>query len=306
MPGGQKKKISSQVRPSPAESNYQPRCASVIESPHNPLIKRVAKLRDSGARRKAQRFLIDGPREILLALKHGVRLECIFDDHAESSDAAWMGEVYATPAVAALRQRVTTNTLERISYGQRAHWPVAVAVTPRLELSQLRITDRSLILVLDRTEKPGNLGACLRSASACGIDAVILSQPVCELFNPNTIRASRGTVFTLPIAVATASDSLSYCQRSGLPVFAARVDGRRELWDQDFRSGAALVFGSEATGLGDEWAGEDVRSFKIPMHGAADSLNLSISAAVTLYEAFRQRTQALSHSPDAKFDPHSG
>ncbi len=255
----------------------------IIESQHNAKIKRVIGLRDSSSRRRSGRFLIDGVREISLASKHGIELETIFvDENHQAELMAACGE-----SVRNLLQPVTSKVLERISYGQRQSYPVAVGATPELTLAKLTMPPAPLILVLDRTEKPGNLGACLRSASACGVDAVILTQPVCELFNPNTIRASRGTVFTLAIAITACAAVRSICDQQNIQMYAARVDAQHSLWSQSFTSGSAFVFGSEAHGLGSEWEG--IPDFTIPMRGVTDSLNLSISAAITLYEAVRQR-----------------
>ncbi|MCA9133971.1 MAG: hypothetical protein KDA45_12480 [Planctomycetales bacterium] len=252
----------------------------------NPKIKRVVRLREATARRKSHRFLIDGAAEIRLAHRCGIELETVFFDATDSADfspAAW-------PELGPRWQPVAGKVLSRMSYGQREHCPLAVAVTPRMELGRLSLQPGSVLLVLDRTEKPGNLGACLRTAAACGVDAVVLTDPVCELFNPNAIRASRGAIFSLPIAVSNRRELQDLCQRVGIPLLAARVDGSGDLWQQDFRSGAALVFGSEAHGLGAEWQEAVEVAFKIPMRGVTDSLNLSISTAVTLYEVYRQRS----------------
>lgn len=250
-----------------------------IESLQNPRIKHAVHLRQAKTRRKSQEFLIDGAVEIARAIAGGIELKSIYYSNTSQLD----------PSLAANKwlQRVSDPVLAKISYGQQ-NAPVAIAATPQRPLSNLSLRDSSLVLVLDRIEKPGNLGACLRSASACGADAVVLTNPVCELFNPNTIRASRGAVFSLPIAVSTVKEFRTSAATVGLRLIAARVDGEKSLWDCDFRVGSAIVFGSEAEGLGDDWK-DGAGSFQIPMHARVDSLNVSISAAVTLYEAIRQR-----------------
>lgn len=262
----------------------------MITSVHNPRVKQARRLREARARREHGLFLIDGEREIGLALAAGVEIESIFATPVEPSRS---GDPHSQPFQdmgPRILQLVSDEVLTRLSYGERGAAPVAVARQPALGLERLKWSADSLVLVLDRTEKPGNLGACLRSAAACGVDAVVLTQPVCELFNPNTIRASRGTVFTLPIAISTPGEFLSACASLGLSsIYAARVDAQTSLWDCRFAAGTALVFGSEAQGLGDEWQVDSVCPYTIPMTNRADSLNLSISAAVTLYEAVRQR-----------------
>lgn len=252
--------------------------SGTIESLQNPRIKHAVHLRQARTRRNSGEFLIDGAAEISRALAAGIALKTIF----------FSNRLQLSPELAnsALLQAVSGQVLQKISYGNQQA-PVAIADTPQSPISNLKLTSASLVLVLDRTEKPGNLGACLRSASACGVDAVVLTNPVCELFNPNSIRASRGAVFSVPIAIATVSEIRALSDSLGLQLLAARVDGQHTLWNRDFRVGTLVVFGSEAQGLGSDWDGVD--SFQIPMQDRVDSLNVSISAAVTLYEAIRQR-----------------
>lgn len=254
-----------------------------IESLQNPRVKQALRLREAAQRRKLGRFLIDGRREIELAAAAGIELDTVF----VSPDESWQCPAGLGPEI---RQPVASKVLERISYGERQAEPVAVAVTPDFPLSRITWRPPQMLLVLDRTEKPGNLGACLRTAAAAGVGAVVLTDPVCEPWNPNAIRASRGNLFTLPLAVSTRQDFMEFCRQQHLPCWLARVDASsHSLWEQDFTGGGAIVFGNEAEGLGPAWQGPELQSFSIPMRGAPDSLNLSISAAVTLYEALRQR-----------------
>jgi TrmH family RNA methyltransferase len=236
-------------------------------------------------------MLIDGAREIALAWQAGIELETIFVGNDESSLAAMLAVCGSD--IAPLLQPVSAKVLEKICYGQRATAPVAVAITPQRKLSAWRWSAPELWVVFDQTEKPGNLGACMRTASACGVAGVILSDPVCEPFNPNAIRASRGTIFTVPLLVTSRDEFQASCRDQVIPVWTARVEARESLWSEDFRGGGAIVFGSEANGLGSHWRGSGCRDFTIPMKGASDSLNLSISAAVTMYESLRQRQSML-------------
>jgi TrmH family RNA methyltransferase len=263
----------------------------VLQSMQNPRVKHAIRLRDSRFRRRSGEFLIDGLIEIERARAAGIALGTVF---VLDGDPSTSQRLLATaPQNALPLQPVSEVILQRMSYGEQSAKPVAIARTPRLELSHLRLTNRSLVLVLDRIEKPGNLGACLRTASACGIDAVVLTDAVCEVFNPNTIRASRGTVFSVPMAQCTAGEFVAQARSLELPLAAARIDGKADLWQCDFRGGSAIVFGNEAEGLGDEWRTYEEQgqchSFRIPMHAQVDSLNVSTSAAVALYEALRQR-----------------
>ena len=265
----------------------------MIESLQNPRIKQVIRLRDASTRRKLGRFLIDGWREIELAMRHGVQIEALFAhgmDHLEESTVSPSSAPLDPAAVARVMQTVSPKVLERIGYGQRSDAPVAVAVTPRFELQRIEWERPQILLVLDRTEKPGNLGACLRTAAAAGVAAVILTDPICEPCNPNTIRASRGSLFTVPLAVTSGVEFRNFCAAHQLPCFAARVEAPIDLWQQDFRQGGAILFGNEAHGLGRDWEGApQMHGFTIPMRGTPDSLNLSISSAISLYEAVRQQ-----------------
>jgi TrmH family RNA methyltransferase len=160
---------------------------------------------------------------------------------------------------------------------------------PPARLEDLVLGDDPLVAVLERVEKPGNVGAVLRTADAAGVSALIVADPQTDLYNPNTIRASLGTIFTLPVAQATAEETLSWLRSRRLTVFTARVDATRPYTAADFRGPAAIVLGSEAEGLTSVWSGAEIQAVSLPMRGAADSLNVSATAAVLFYEALRQR-----------------
>jgi RNA methyltransferase, TrmH family len=257
-----------------------------ISSPHNPKIKGAIHLRDSRQRRRAQQLLIDGPREVAAAVQAGIELVTLFYTPAEAP--AEVASLLASQP-AEILQPVAPEVFEKLCYGQRSSGVVAVARAPELPLDRLQLPAEPLVLVLDRAEKPGNVGAVLRTASAAGVDAVILCQPQCEVFNPNAIRASLGTIFSVPIAVTDFPQLTEWLDQRGVAVKLACVGARQSLWQTSLRGPLALVFGSEAHGLGQEWNRQPWQAISIPMVGAADSLNLSISAAVVCYEAVRQR-----------------
>jgi len=146
--------------------------------------------------------------------------------------------------------------------------------------------------VLERIEKPGNVGAVVRSADGAGVSAVILADAVTDLYNPNAIRASLGMIFTLPVCSTTTHEALAWLRKQSLQVLAARVDGAVPYTEIDYTLPTAIVLGSEATGLGDGWRAEGVTAVRLPVHGKADSLNVSATAAVLFYEALRQRVIA--------------
>ena len=185
----------------------------------------------------------------------------------------------------------SAELLARLSYGERDEGIVPILAQPSTELAGLDLPAEPLIAVLERVEKPGNLGAVLRSADGAGVDAVI----VADSWNPNAIRASLGTIFSTPLAVAAAPDALEFLRERGLDIIAARVDAKLDYDQADMRGAVAIVLGSENAGLSETWAGDGITSVRIPMLGRVDSLNVSASAAILLYEARRQR-----HAPEQR------
>jgi TrmH family RNA methyltransferase len=188
--------------------------------------------------------------------------------------------------------QVVPEVFEKMAYGHRHEGLLAVAETPYPALADLEIPDRSLIAVMESLEKPGNVGAVLRSADGAGLAATIVADPQTDLFNPNCIRASLGTIFTNPVCQSTAIETLAWLRRRGSRIFVARLDAERLYSDVDFRGDTALVLGSEAVGLSDSWQAADITPIRLPMRGTADSLNVSATAAVLFYEAQRQRGHA--------------
>ena len=183
--------------------------------------------------------------------------------------------------------------MEKLSYGQRQLGMVAVASTPALlTLSDFSLTTEAFIIVLEAVEKPGNLGAIMRTADAAGVDAVFLSGGTDDLFNPNTIRSSSGAIFQLP-AIHTQHDELqSWLKGNAFKTFATRVDGAINYTQANYTGRVALVMGTEATGLSNNWDNQNSSAISIPMLGIGDSLNVSTSCAVVCFEALRQRSQA--------------
>lgn len=270
-----------------------------ITSPKNPKLINAIKLRDSKHRRTQGLFLIDGIRSIELALESGVVIRELFVEESEVGTSRILhrcidriGAVYA----------LDRSLMEKINYGEQSHQAVAVAENFATDLESLstriqnsyanRVSPSHLFLVVDRIEKPGNLGAILRTADAAGLDAVLLSDSICDPFNPNAIRSSLGAVFTLPIGLGTMETISEWLHAQNVVVYTARVEGANDYTSTKFADRAALVVGNEANGLGDRWLGNDCRAVRIPMHGKIDSLNASVSTAVIVFEMVRQ----LGHS----------
>jgi TrmH family RNA methyltransferase len=261
-----------------------------ITSRQNPRVKDTARLRTGRERQRQGRFLIDGAREVILAVMAGVH--CIeafvcdqLCDSAESHQA-----IDALKSAGAEMLSVTPEVYAKLAFGQRNDGVIAVAEAPRRKLGDLQLPCQPIVAVLDGIEKPGNVGAILRSADAAGVDAVIVADGRTDLYNPNTIRASLGTVFRDNVCEATSTETLAWLSAKDLPVIAARPDALALYTDIDLSRGAAIVLGSEAEGLSDAWREAKATPVRLPMHGLADSLNVSVTAAILFYEALRQRS----------------
>jgi len=261
-----------------------------IPSLKNPRVAAAVRLRDARGRQKSGLFLIDGLREIDRARRAGIDLVELFHCPARcpAGQTAAVEELLAQIDVPPLE--LSPAVFDRLAFGDRAEAVVATARTPRRRLGEFRLPENPLVAVIEAVEKPGNVGAVLRSADGAGVDLVVVADGRTDLFNPNAIRASLGAIFTVPVCEATAAETLDWLRQNRLAICAARVDGSMAYTDVDFRRGAAIVLGSEAAGLSNAWRADDVRAIRLPMLGAADSLNVSATAAVLFYEALRQRT----------------
>ena len=263
---------------------------SLITSRQNPRIKAAVRLRSGSERKRTSRFIIDGAREINRALAAGiVPIEaficdelCIQPDSREAATAAesTSAEVF----------RVSVDVFEKLAFGDRHDGILIITERPTQSLTALQLPANPIVAVLEGLEKPGNLGAILRSADAAGVDAIIVADGRTDLHNPNTIRASLGTVFRKNVCEATTAETIAWLQSKNLPIIAARPDAEQLYTEIDMRSGAAIVLGSEAEGLTGAWHSTSITPVRLPMHGIADSLNVSTTAAVLFYEALRQRT----------------
>lgn len=264
-----------------------------IHSIQNPRIKEVARLRDRRARRKTGKTLIDGVRELTRALACDFPVTEVFLCPAvidPTDEATLRTALQNHPHVEVIR--VSEPVLAKLSFGERLEGVVAVARCPERKLAEITLGENPLIVVLERVEKPGNLGALLRTLDAVGGDLLISADGQTDLYNPNVIRASSGAVFRVPVAEATTEETLTFLRQIGASIRAARVDGSRVYTDLDYRDQPiALVLGNEAEGLTDRWSGADIEAIHLPMRGIADSLNVSTTAAVLLYEVLRQRAQ---------------
>lgn len=263
---------------------------TAITSVANPRVRAWLDLRGRRERDRTGLTLVDGLREIGRALDAGTVIEeAVVGPAAEgSADAIALIERLRGAGVPLVG--VSAAVESRLGFGDRAEGLIAVARIATLSLDALRLPADPLVLVVEGVEKPGNLGAVLRSADGAGVDAVIVADPRTDLCNPNAIRASLGTIFALQLAAAPSAAVLAWCRARGLRIVAARVDGSVVHTEADLMGPLAIVLGSEAGGLTETWLGGDVLGVRLPMLGVADSLNVSVAGAVLLYEALRQRT----------------
>ncbi len=260
----------------------------LITSPTNPKIKEAAKLRDGKHRRRSGLFLIEGRREVCRAIESGIEILEIFtlENCSEQVEKLPHCPVYS----------VSESALEKMSFGDRLEGIVAVAKCPAWSLDQFgeRIKKLAcpLVAILEGVEKPGNVGAIFRSADGAGFDGILIADRKVDIYNPNTIRNSLGTVFKLPAAESDSVSIVNWLVERGIHVAAARCEGAIPYTDYDFGKPTAMILGSEAGGLSDVWRGSGVTSISLPMLGIADSLNVAAAAAILFYEARRQRTLA--------------
>ena len=279
---------------SPAAQWHVGRARQMNESPtitslQNRRVKDACRLRDRRGRQDQQRIIIDGTREINRALDAGcdvvelfVRQDDIFESAIEllqlKADACGVEIIPVTPQV-----------FGKLAFGARSEGVVAVARPPHRTLAELRLGPNPVVAVLEGVEKPGNVGAVIRSADGAGVAAVIVVDGATDLYNPNAIRASLGTAFTVPLVAAPAETTRDWLEENGFQIVAARVGAGTNYADISYRRATALVLGSESQGLSDIWQGDAVTPISLPMLGVADSLNVSVTAALLFYEALRQR-----------------
>ncbi len=256
-----------------------------ITSLHNPFIKSVIQLQEKAkARKQSGLFIIEGKREIQLALKGGYCIETVLFLPEITSET----ELNSFSKSAELIQ-ITKEVYQKIAYRDTTEGIIAIAKTKTLLLSDLKLSKNPLILVVESIEKPGNLGAMLRTADAANIDAVLIANPKTDLYNPNIVRSSVGCLFTNQIAVGTTDEIIEFLEKNSIHFYSATLQNSTHYHTQNFTLPTALVVGTEATGLTQKWREKATQNIIIPMQGEIDSMNVSVAAAILLFEAKRQR-----------------
>lgn len=257
-----------------------------IISPTNPRIKNVLKLKEKASERKQQDLIVvEGLREILMAKENGFGIKTLFvcDDIANRKSKELISQAHHLV-------RVSKEVFDKIAYRENSDGLLALINPKHTRLVDLKLSAIPLVVVLEGVEKPGNLGAILRTADASGADAVIICDAKTDIYNPNVIRSSIGCVFSKQVVVASTDDVIKYLKEKKIKSYAAALAAKNNYIKSDFSIPSAIIFGTEAKGLSEKWLVSADEQLKIPMLGKTDSLNVSASCAILLYEAVRQRT----------------
>ncbi len=287
-----------------------------ITSAQNPKIKDLLALQEkSKERRRKGLFVVEGRRELFHCIEAGYEPYTVFvcreiisgEDFEEivgrvgrsgegggvAGEAGSGGSGATGLAVGGSREcnliEIPRQLYDKVAYRGGTEGVIAEMRCKSLDLESLALKENPLVVVLESVEKPGNLGAVLRSADAAGADAVIVCDPLTDIYNPNLIRSSIGAIFTVPVAVASSEETISWLKAQGIRIYTAQLQDSEWYYDTDMKGGTAVIMGTEATGLTDVWRKAADAHIKIPMLGRLDSLNVSVSAAILLFEAVRQR-----------------
>lgn len=261
-----------------------------ISSLQNPLIKQIVLLQEkSRERKKTNLFIIEGLREILLAIKGGYELKTIL----------FCYEIISEEEIVQLKETISNETefieltsevYKKLAYRSSTEGVLAIAKTKDLSITNLKPQTRNpLFLIAEAPEKPGNIGALLRTADAANVDAVIIANPKTDLYNPNIIRSSVGCLFTNSIATGSTSEIISFLKDNNINIYCAALQASVPYYTCNFKESTAIVVGTEATGLSEEWLENSTQNIIIPMQGEIDSMNVSVAAGILIFEAKRQR-----------------
>lgn len=258
-----------------------------ITSTQNSYIKNLLKLQEKSRERKKQGlFVIEGKREILLSINSDYQINTILfvDDFLSGNEIL----KFISKGIELIK--IAKEVYQKIAYRNSTEGVIAVAKTKDLSIKNIKLNNKNaLLLVAESLEKPGNIGAILRTADAANVDAVLIANPKSDIYNPNIIRSSVGCVFTNQIASGTSEEIIAFLKEKQIQIFAATLQNSNEYHKINYTSSSAIVVGTEATGLSEMWRSEATQNINIPMQGQIDSMNVSVSAAIIIFEAKRQR-----------------
>ena len=255
----------------------------LITSAQNPKVKLLQALQQKSQERRSRGlFVVEGRREVERCLQQGYEIDTVF----------CCPEIYGSEWTAQGGERVfllSPAIYNKVAYRGGTEGVMAEVKSRRLALNDLQLPENPLLVVLESVEKPGNLGAILRSADAAGVDAVVVCDPLTDLEHPNIIRSSTGAFFSVPCVACTSEECIAFLKVRGIQILTAQLQDSSLYYDTDMRQATAIVMGTEATGLTPQWREAADAHIRIPMLGTCDSLNVSVSAAILMYEAVRQR-----------------
>ena len=265
-----------------------------ITSAQNAKIKELLALQEkSKERRKKGLFVVEGRREIIHCVEAGYEPHTFFicrDIITEKEFDSILGAVEENfCGMTCQIIEIPQHLYDKVAYRGGTEGVIAEMHCKEMTLDSLKLKKNPLVVVLESVEKPGNLGAVLRSADASGVDAVIVCDPLTDMYNPNLIRSSIGAIFTVPVATANSEEAIAWLKNNGIKIYTAQLQDSEWYYDTDMKGGTAIVMGTEATGLTNVWRKAADAHIKIPMLGRLDSLNVSVSAAILMFEAVRQR-----------------
>jgi len=261
-----------------------------ITSVKNPRVKEVIFLREKKSRNQKELILVEGFREISRALKAKVQFKELFFCEEFFSKDEEHGLIKKFPPQTKIF-KITKGVFLKICFGERKEGLIAVCRRPESSLKNVHLSSLPFVVVVEGLEKPGNLGAILRICDGAGVDSVIVCNRLVDVYNPNVIRASLGTVFSLNVVEAASSEALDLLKKNKIQILATLPQGQMLYSEAKLDSPVAIVLGSEEKGLSEFWKKHSELTVKIPMHGQADSLNVSATAAVIIYETLRQRNR---------------
>ncbi|MBE0650002.1 MAG: RNA methyltransferase [Bacteroidales bacterium] len=256
-----------------------------ITSLQNPKIKNIVKLQKASERKKQKLFVVEGLKEIKHVTSCGYELHSLYFCPEIAPDGLPESVIPKVPQA----YEVSSDVFSKIAYRETTGGMIALAYSRFLTLDELKLSKIPLIVVLEHVEKPGNLGAILRTADAAQVDAVIICDPATDLYNPNVIRASIGCVFSTQVVSCSSEEAMEWLKEKNIRSFAAAIQTNKWYHESNYDQPSALIMGTESEGLSQQWRDFSDEIIKIPMMGINDSLNVSIATAILIYEAMRQR-----------------
>lgn len=257
----------------------------IITSAQNPKIKNILALEKARERKNQNLFVIEGLKELSLAIEGGYQMNTVFFC-PEIVDLKRLQTIVKNDQ---LFIPVQKNVFSKIAYRESTEGVIALAEQKQHRLNDLKLGANPLLLILESVEKPGNLGAVLRTADAAGIQGVIICDPLVDFYNPNVVRSSVGCIFTNQIASSSSEETITWLKQNTVSIFCTYLKGSKPYHEIDYKKSCAIIMGTESTGLSDKWIENSTENIIIPMRGKIDSMNVSTAAAVVIFEASRQR-----------------